>query len=270
MGCLNFSCLPTIQPWGLALSSSRQHLVEGLILEFPPCWNVAISWIWCGGHWALCSGWKKRGGVIWSLGERCRRSTHWACLVVVTELGQSSGTGLAGGMWWLGRPDAGLASWWAGRAVPLRILLFCITVSVILAWLQFSSSLHTGARCCESWCGWCVEDYLIRLFYWFYCSTFLKKYYLCDGCLRAVTETSLRCNNSLLLRWDGLALPVIHPALLCASATYFLWACWAFLQVRFACQLARNSKEWVVFCHVSCLNQLREGPGKCLMIVQKC
>lgn len=41
------------------------------------------------------------------------------------------------------------------------------------------------------------------------------------------------------------------------------------MQVNFACKLARNSKEWVVFCRVGGLNQYREGGGKCLMIVQK-
>lgn len=41
------------------------------------------------------------------------------------------------------------------------------------------------------------------------------------------------------------------------------------MQVNFACKLARNSKEWVVFCNVGGLNRYREGGGKCLMIVQK-
>lgn len=41
------------------------------------------------------------------------------------------------------------------------------------------------------------------------------------------------------------------------------------MQVNFARKLARNSKEWVVFCHVGGLNRYREGGGKCLMIVQK-
>lgn len=162
------------------LSTSRWGFVEGLILGFFSLlkgshlgYSVVVTEPCCA------QGKKWRGGVNWFLEERCRCCIHWAWLVVVTELGQSSGTGLAGRMWWLGRLDAGLTSWWAGVAVPSRILLFCFTVSVILVQFQYLSSLHAGAIYWV-WCGLCVEDYLIRLFYWFCCLTFLRKYYLSD------------------------------------------------------------------------------------------
>lgn len=157
-------------------------------------------------------GKKWRGGVIWSPEERCRCRTHLACVVVVTELGQSSGPGLAGRMWWLGKPDVCLASWWKGRAVPSRILLFSITVIVILVQLQYFCSLHAGATHCESWCGLCDEAYLVR-FYWFCCLTFLRIYYLYDYGVWGQLETTLRSNSSKLLKWDSLAHPVIHPCL---------------------------------------------------------
>lgn len=42
-------------------------------------------------------------------------------------------------------------------------------------------------------------------------------------CLRTVTETSLRSNNSLLLKWDDLARPIIHPSLCSVLLLLISW-----------------------------------------------